>query len=168
VNRQRITCLLLLSLCLGCDQLTKQAAVHFLRDRGPVDLLNGCFRLIYSQNTGGWGGLGGQLASPLRALLLTGLPLAIMGVVAARLFSPAAQDWKANLSLTLVLAGGLGNILDRIFRGYVVDFMYLGYGSVGTNIFNLADMIILVGIGGLLLTPPESPAAPGPQDVDLN
>ena len=44
-----------------------------------------------------------------------------------------------------IISGGVGNLIDRFRLDHVVDFLYLGYGPVGTNIFNIADMGILFG-----------------------
>ena len=49
------------------------------------------------------------------------------------------------IALALIVGGGLGNMIDRFLFGYVVDFLYIGYGPVGTNIFNIADVLIVIG-----------------------
>jgi signal peptidase II len=50
------------------------------------------------------------------------------------------------LGLTLVVAGGLSNLVDRVARGFVVDFLNVGVGPLRTGIFNVADMAIMTGI----------------------
>ena len=49
--------------------------------------------------------------------------------------------------LTLLIAGGLGNLIDRLVYGYVTDFLNVGIGSLRTGIFNVADMAIMLGVG---------------------
>ena len=139
-------------LLLLLDQGSKWWAHSFLRLSGPYDF--GVLRLVYSQNLGGWGGLGSGWGGPMRSLLLTVLPLAVMAWVIHRLWTQPHLHPMASGGLALVLGGGLGNLLDRMLRGYVVDFLYLGYGPIGTNIFNVADMVLLLGLF-LMIRAPE-------------
>ena len=65
-------------------------------------------------------------------------------------------------SLSCIFAGGIGNLIDRIRYDYVVDFMYMGYKKIGTNIFNIADVVIMTGFGimvvfGVILKKKELP-----------
>jgi len=59
----------------------------------------------------------------------------------------ARYRWRprAALGLTLVAAGGVSNLIDRLLRGSVTDFMNLGVGALRTGIFNVADVAIVVG-----------------------
>lgn len=55
-------------------------------------------------------------------------------------------------SYGLVIAGGLGNLIDRAAHGYVVDFLWVGIPNViGTNIFNIADIAIMIGVITLIV-----------------
>ena len=57
------------------------------------------------------------------------------------------------VALVLVLAGGIGNVIDRVLHnGLVTDFLNLGIGPVRTGIFNVADMVLVIGGLALLLT----------------
>ena len=51
-----------------------------------------------------------------------------------------------SLSLLMILSGGIGNLLDRAFRGHVIDFIYIYYESYSFYIFNLADTFITIGV----------------------
>ena len=58
-----------------------------------------------------------------------------------------------TIALTLYLAGGLGNLIDRFVNdGHVIDFMIMRVGGLQTGIFNVADMLIMVGVGILLVS----------------
>jgi signal peptidase II len=48
-------------------------------------------------------------------------------------------------AFTLIIGGGIGNLIDRARFQYVVDFLYMGIGKIGTNIFNIADFVIVIG-----------------------
>ena len=54
----------------------------------------------------------------------------------------------AIVALSSVISGGVGNLIDRIWRGSVIDFIYIGVGPLHTGVFNIADMAIT---GGLML-----------------
>ena len=54
-------------------------------------------------------------------------------------------------SATAVRPSPAGNLMDRFRLGYVQDFLYIGYGPIGTNIFNIADAVVMAGLGILLV-----------------
>jgi signal peptidase II len=145
--------LLALAVCI-LDQACKWWAVRWLLPHGPLDL--GPLRLIYSQNQGGWGGLGSGLSSHWHTFWLIGLPALVLLWAGHNLFKAPAQLSRASVGWALVLGGGLSNLLDRVVRGYVVDYAYIGYGGIGTNIFNLADTLLLIGLFLVVLAPSES------------
>ncbi|HPI94106.1 MAG TPA: signal peptidase II [Deltaproteobacteria bacterium] len=137
----------LLSACAGCDQATKAIARTHLQESGAVEFLHGLFRLQYAENQGAFLGLGTNVPEELRYgifILLVGMILA--GMLLYLLFSKRLAAGQAA-ALSLVLGGGLGNLIDRMLHdGRVIDFMNLGIGSVRTGIFNVADVAILAGI----------------------
>lgn len=167
------TMLAVLTMCVGCDQFTKHIAREHLDGSPPRNFLAGTVRLIYAENPGAFLGLGGQLPPRARWLVL----VAINSLVATALVGVLV--WHSKLSpvraaaCTLLLAGALGNLIDRVrFDGLVIDFMNLGVGPLRTGIFNVADMAIMLGAGMLIVPqlapqPPSEPAAaddtPAPQ-----
>jgi signal peptidase II len=162
--------LLLLALGLGmvgCDQATKQVAVEHLEGEPPVALMGGAVRLVYAENPGAFLGLGDDLPDGARSALLVGGNLVILGALGWWAFR-RRQDMLVRAAATLVIAGGVGNLIDRLLRdgGRVVDFLVLGAGPIKTGIFNVADVAVMVGAGLLLLragqrtpsaTPPPAP-----------
>ena len=71
----------------------------------------------------------------------------IIGFCLAWLFK-SANTWLAIVALSSVISGGIGNLIDRVWRGSVIDFVYIGVGPIHTGVFNIADMAIT---GGLLV-----------------
>lgn len=144
------------AVCVVLDHATKLAAIYFLRDSGAVyRVLGDYFQLVYAENRGAFLSLGATLPDGMRALVLTGLNLVILacvfGFLAVRRYLPMPAVW----AMALLLSGGVGNIIDRIFRnGIVVDFMVVDSGLVlgpiplRSGVFNIADLAI---VGGLLL-----------------
>jgi signal peptidase II len=146
------------------DQATKLAADRFLLDRGPVTVIPGVLDLVHSLNRGGLFGLFADWPGPWRAALLAGAPLLAIAVLGWSLARAEDQDPSARAGLALVLGGATGNLLDRVARGEVVDFLdvYVShpavaewlqarFGTAHWPTFNLADAAIVAGAGLLLL-----------------
>jgi signal peptidase II len=131
--------------CVGCDQATKIAAQLWLPESQVWSFLGDTFRLQLAHNTGAFLSLGSALPEAWRAAIFSigtgGLLLVLLGYT---LFSKSATSLEI-LAYSLLLAGGVGNLADRVMCGYVVDFMNIGIGSLRTGIFNVADIGISVG-----------------------
>lgn len=113
--------------------------------------MNGFFELDYAINLGAWGGLGDALGEPLRTILLTYLVGAFLVGLAFYIVKQKESTWM-TVALSFILAGGIGNFIDRAAYGYVVDFMVMGFKHpLRTNIFNIADVAIMIGAGILLV-----------------
>jgi signal peptidase II len=133
------------------DQWTKFVSLKNLKGAPTQNYLWGLFKLIYAENRGAWGSMGSDLDSGWHFLLLIMVPATALLVFTVFLFKSAKITKPEVYAYSLILSGGFGNIIDRILHGYVIDFMYIGYGRIGTNIFNIADVVIMVGVGILLL-----------------
>ena len=143
--------LLICSLCVGCDQFTKVQATKYLSDQPTMSFLWDTFRLQYSLNTGAMLSLGANLSDGVRALIFTygvGLFLIILAIYTIFKQHPPLT----TIALSLFLGGGIGNLIDRYFQGYVVDFLNVGIGWLRTGIFNVADMAVMLGFGILIFT----------------
>lgn len=97
--------------------------------------------------------MGAQLSDTARILVFNIAVAIFLAYVTFLLVKKKMPFWHF-LAFTLLLAGGLGNLIDRFFRGVVIDFMNLGFGSLRTGIFNVADMAIMAGL--FLMIIPES------------
>jgi signal peptidase II len=149
------------------DQLAKAWLTGFLAPGQAVDVVGDLIRLVHSQNRGGlFGLLQGQ--APVFAILSLGV-IALIVLYHAR--SP--RDVWLSLTLGLLLGGAIGNLIDRLRVGYVVDFVDAGIGSLRWYTFNVADAAIsasLVLLIVLAIRPagrmgadagPPDPASPG-------
>ena len=137
---------LLLGGTVGCDQTSKHVARTELRELGSVEFPGGFGRLQLAANPGSFLSLGDSLSSFWRRCLFTfGAGAGLTGL----LIFLAVSRHLSRLSfagLTLILAGGLGNLIDRVTQdGLVTDFIFLCAGPFHTGIFNLADLMIVVG-----------------------
>lgn len=142
--------------CVALDQATKRLAIAWLKGMPPHIYLGDIFRFQYAENTGAFLGLFGQLSGAVRTVLLVGFNSIILTVVSVFLFTSREMQRLVAVALALILAGGVGNLIDRVlYGGHVVDFMNLGLPWLTirgweprTGIFNIADLAI---VGGLLL-----------------
>jgi signal peptidase II len=152
--RQRILMLLVICLLIiGFDQWTKSWAISTLKDMPTIHMLGGSLLLLYAENTGAWGSMGSGLDHSMRFWLLTVLPfLFLAGLAWYTLTSHELKNYMVA-SYSFVIAGGIGNLIDRAMHGYVVDFLWVGIpGGIGTNIFNVADVAIMAGVITLIVT----------------
>ena len=129
---------------LGVDQLTKAWLTSYLAPGESVRVVGDLVRLVHSQNAGGlFGLLQGQA-----------LPFALLSLVVVALIvayhARSGRNPYVSVTLGLLLGGALGNLLDRLRLGYVVDFVDLGIGSVRWYTFNVADAAISIAIVLLL------------------
>ena len=149
-QRQIVTLFVIAIVVIALDQATKMLAVAHLKET-HLSYLGDTIRLYYAENIGAWGGLGDSAPPLVRMILLTILPsVVLIGFTVHLLRDPNLKSLMVY-ALGFIVAGGTGNIIDRVRQGYVVDFMWMGVGPVGTNIFNVADMAIMLGAGLFLV-----------------
>lgn len=142
---------------LVLDQLTKWWIVSVVRleERVTIPILP-VFSLTWVENRGVSMGLlttGSELGRWLLVALTGGIAAAVAWWI--RRGQPAIEQ----VALALVLGGALGNILDRIRLGYVIDFVHLHVGHWSFYVFNVADAAITIGVAMLLLRALVGPAA---------
>lgn len=127
------------------DQLLKALMVMWIgpdADRHEVDVVGDSVGFAYVENTGAAFGIMSSATS-----VLAGLSLVIAAGGVYMLWREHQRDPVATLAIGLVVGGALGNVIDRIYRGYVVDFVAVG----SFPRFNLADSAITIGVFLLLI-----------------
>ena len=128
------------------DQVVKAVSVSSLMNRPPVEVIPDLFNLAYVENRGcAWGMLQGQV-----------WPLAIFGIVVMGLLvwkrkSVFPRGGWGVLCEILLYAGILGNLIDRLTRGCVIDMFDFHWGVHHFPVFNVADSYITVAAGLLLI-----------------
>lgn len=139
----------LLIVVAGIDQWSKVYAVEHWKDQPRQSYLNDLFRIEYAQNEGAFLSLFAGLPEAARFWILTVCNgLLLLGVAVYLLRSRQLDRWTF-WALGLVVAGGVGNLIDRARFGYVIDYFNLGIAlgdrEIRTGIFNVADMAITAG-----------------------
>lgn len=120
-----------------CDQLTKFAVVENLRHYEVIQVLP-FFNLVRLHNSGISFGMLNKLGNPLLLIMIS---VAVIWL----LISYGRKNQKFLPMVTMVMAGAIGNIIDRIRYGYVVDFLDFYIGSYHWPAFNVADSAIVIG-----------------------
>jgi signal peptidase II len=139
------TALLAVALLLFIDLRTKSWAASELRARGPRTLAVGHLRLNYSENTGiAFGRLRDSARQSAIIAYSAVMSLALLGVLVHRLMRKRPPGFLLPAGCAGLLAGTLGNMHDRLERGYVIDF--IDFQRVRWPTFNVADMSITAGI----------------------
>jgi signal peptidase II len=136
-----------LTCTVGCDQTSKHIARAHLGSLGPIQLPGGFGELRLAENPGSFLSLGESLPLPCRFAVFT--ILVGLGLVGLFLYLSrnTSTNWPFFIGLSLVWSGGVSNLIDRVARqGRVTDFVFIQVGPLHTGIFNLADLMVLMGI----------------------
>ncbi len=128
------------------DILTKRLAEDRLRGQRSVPIVDDILRLTYVENRGAAFGL---LQDQTMFFVLVGI--LVIGVIAASYRYLPRSGFLLHLALGLQLGGAVGNLIDRIRQGYVVDFVDFGYHANWWPVFNVADSAIVIGVALLAL-----------------
>ncbi|HWL10414.1 MAG TPA: signal peptidase II [Planctomicrobium sp.] len=142
---------LLILVIVGLDQASKAHAVYHWKGQPPQIFFNDLFRIEYAENHGAFLSLLANTPPEVRFWVLTVSNGIVLLGLAIGLIVPRRMELMSYLPLALVVAGGLGNLIDRVRFRYVIDFLNLGIGDLRTGIFNVADMAISAGF--LLIIP---------------
>jgi signal peptidase II len=152
--------LLHLSLVLAVvalDQLTKAIVVRTIGLHDYVPLVDGLLSLSHVRNHGAAFGLLSDWNLPYQSLLLAVLSLLALGAIATYFARLPATARMPRLALALVLGGAVGNVIDRLRLGYVVDFVHVYWREYQWPDFNAADSAITIGVALLVIDILASP-----------
>ncbi len=134
---------IIIAVVVALDQLTKYLIQTNLVLNSSIPLIDGIFHITYIHNSG-------AAFSILqnKTGFLIAMQLIVIAVVLVYLVKRQKKDhWCLLLSLSLIAAGGVGNLIDRAMNGYVVDFLDIRVWPI----FNMADISVCVGCGLLIL-----------------
>ena len=126
------------------DQVSKWLCVAYLKTVGSVPVIPGFLRFTYLENTGAAFGS----FTNHRWVFMIFSTVAIVGVT-IYLLCLAENNKLLRVSLALIVGGGVGNMIDRVSLGYVIDF--LDFHAIWQYIFNIADSCVCVGAGLMVL-----------------
>ena len=130
--------LMIVGSVVGLDQFVKFLAYRDLRPIGSVDLIPGVFRFSYCENTGA---AFSMLAGQIWVFIL--LTLVLCSLIVFFIAKGLVRSAWARVFLMCVVGGGIGNLIDRIFRGFVVDLF--DFYLIDFAVFNVADIFVCCG-----------------------
>ncbi len=128
---------------VGVDQLTKYLVLKHLTHVATLPLINGALHLTYVENRGA---AFGMLSNSRWVFMI--VSSAVIVIMTAYLIINRGGAVLGNIAVSFVLGGGIGNMIDRIWRGFVVDF--IDFRLINFYVFNAADSFVCVGCGLLI------------------
>jgi signal peptidase II len=138
--------LAVIALLIAADQASKWLLVKFLPLDNTRDVIKGFFRFWHVRNSGAvWGFFQGHDGG-LVPKVITALAIAALLIVAWFFLRADSREKLELASFTCILGGALGNIIDRLRLGYVVDFLDVFFKSWHWPTFNVADSCISIGV----------------------
>ena len=143
----QIIAVVLILVGVGLDQLTKYLVVSNMALHESIDIIPGVFRFTYIQNDGA---AFGSLDNARWVFMVLSI-VAIIGIL-VYMFWKKPQDKLMLSALILIVSGGIGNMIDRIALGYVIDFIdFCAFPKIWMWVFNVADSFVCIGAGLLIL-----------------
>jgi len=137
---------------IPADQASKIWIESHLSYADRVPVIEGFFYLTHVRNPGAAFSLFTSLDPTLRMTFFVSIAIVAMGIIASFFRKLAPRDRLSALALGLILGGAIGNLIDRLWHGEVVDFLHFRlWAGYSWPDFNLADSFIVVGVGLLVL-----------------
>lgn len=139
--RTTVVSIITVVLLIWLDQWSKWQAIAHLKGQHPIVLIPGVFELNYTENRGAaFGMLQNQ-----RWFFLIITAIVVIGVVYLLCRMPLERRyWPLRATLTIFIAGAIGNLIDRVYQGYVVDFFY--FKLIDFPVFNVADCYVTITV----------------------
>ena len=140
------------AISLALDQLTKKWIIDTLTFSDRVSVIDGFFYLTHVRNPGAAFSLFADAPEAIRAPFFIGTTLIALGLIISFFRKLSPGDRLSALALGLILGGAVGNLLDRLIYGEVVDFLHLRlWAGYSWPDFNVADSSIVIGVALLVL-----------------
>ena len=133
------------------DQLVKAAVRPRLGLFDSVTVIPGFFSLTRVHNTGAAFGLMNAVDVPFKTVLMALVQTTALVGLAIYAATLAPGQWLTRVGLSFVIGGALGNLIDRVYAGYVLDFFDFYWGGWHFWAFNIADASITIGVALMIL-----------------
>jgi signal peptidase II len=142
--------LLVSAVVIALDQISKQWVLTSLPEYQPVPVIEGFWNWYRTYNTGAAFSFLSD-AGGWQTWLFTGLAVVICTLLTVWLARTPRRDWRTALPFALVIGGAVGNVIDRLVHGHVIDFIQWHWRDHYWPAFNLADSAIVGGAIGIAL-----------------
>ncbi len=143
----------LVGLIVSLDQLTKLLVINTFRYGETMPIIQDYFSLTYVRNTGAAFGILSQWDPAYRIPFFIAVPMLAMGLIGYMFKAIPSDDVCRSVVLASVVGGAVGNLIDRVTYGYVIDFLDFHWGFYGPHFpaFNVADITICIGVFFLII-----------------
>lgn len=135
---------------LALDLASKLMVLHYLSLGAQVPVIKGFFNLVHVHNKGAAFGMMANWSVEFARLFFVGTTTLVLAVVGYFWWRLPEDRWQAALGYSLIMAGALGNLMDRVRLGEVVDFLDVHWGRYHWPAFNVADSLVCLGAGVLV------------------
>jgi signal peptidase II len=160
----------IVAIVVALDQLVKFFVDKAMAPHDTRVIVEGFARLTYVRNRGAAFGILSDADLPYQSVLFTVVSLAALSLIALYAWKLPAPSRLPRVALAFIVGGAIGNLVDRVRLGYVIDFVDVYWGTYHWPAFNVADSAITCGVILLLLdilrSPEDQPAPaamrPGP------
>lgn len=138
-NKKKLLIIFIIIISICIDQIAKQIIIKNIFN-SSIEIIKGVLNFTYVENTGGAYGIGSN-----NILMFIIINVIIIGILMKFVISKKDEIGTILLvAISLIIAGGMGNLIDRIFRGYVVDFIDIN-PVFKYPVFNISDIFIVLG-----------------------
>jgi signal peptidase II len=144
-NIRNLLILIFLATNIGCDQISKIIVREKLNYHENISVIDHFITLNKVENTGAFLGFGDSLPRLFFVILMIVLPLIFLGYALFYLLKSKNLSRMSILGISFIIAGGIGNIIDRILFGSVTDFLHFNFVIFQTGIVNMADISVTTG-----------------------
>lgn len=128
---------LIIVLLIGIDQASKMWALNYLKEIGSIPIIENVFHLTYVENRGA---AFGMLQNNQSIFIIVALIASVFGLY---YLHTKKVNFLGKASIILIIAGAIGNLIDRVRIGFVVD--YFDFRFIWEYVFNIADIFVVVG-----------------------
>ena len=146
MKRKYWVLMICLVIILGLDQYTKYEVQQRIHLYQTIKVIDGFFNLTHVRNTGGAFGIFAGNKGGIGSFFFIAIPLVAIGVILYLIRQLKEHERIFSLSLSLILSGAIGNLIDRVRYREVVDFLDFHLFSYHWPAFNIADSAITIGI----------------------
>ena len=149
---RRYSLLAVVSLAIvALDQATKAYIMLTMYLHESIPIIPGFFNLTYIRNPGAAFGIFASSSSAFRTVFFVITSLFALGLLGTIFYRLRSEDWWGHLTIASIFGGAIGNLIDRLRFGEVVDFLDFYVGGYHWPAFNVADSAITVGVISLLI-----------------
>jgi len=130
---------------LVCDQVSKSIVSQYVPYGGHITVIKGFFNISHVHNRGVVFGIFNRPGNSLVFIILTIASLIAFAVIVYLFIKMTASERFLKFTFSLIIVGAMGNLLDRLLRGYVIDFLDFYINGLHWPSFNVADSCLTIG-----------------------